>query len=222
MGDLVAVFRAPRTTVSWHLACLPRAGLVRVRRDYSLGPSEGRFHRKRLDCLGGCFDEVRELAADRRRYEWLEAGCCAERRGAGAPGGEPDEDAGLARAPTSAALATHEVTARRHRHGQPSPPPPGPARPTGRGSRTEGPCYDFGQVARPQARMTNRTLRAVLAGFSLLAPLPAASLAAEAPPASVPDGTLAAADTPRRRADSRKARHPVGSSLPHPRGEGVR
>ena len=80
VGDLVAVLRAPQTTVSRHLAYLRLAGLVRVRKQgvwkhYSLAPAAGRFHRRLLHCLGGCFDEVRELASDRDRYEQLK-GCC--------------------------------------------------------------------------------------------------------------------------------------------------
>lgn len=80
VGDLVAVLRAPQTTVSRHLAYLRRAGLVRVRRDglwrhYSLTPADGRFHRGLLRCLAGCFEEVRELADDRERYGRLK-GCC--------------------------------------------------------------------------------------------------------------------------------------------------
>ena len=80
VGDLVAVLRAPQTTVSRHLAYLRKAGLVRVRKDgvwkhYSLTPADGRFHTGLLRCLGGCFDEVPELASDRKRYERL-AGCC--------------------------------------------------------------------------------------------------------------------------------------------------
>lgn len=80
VGDLVAVLRAPQTTVSRHLAYLRRAGLVRVRKDglwkhYSLSAAESRFHRRLLQCLGGCFEEVRELALDRRRYQQIK-GCC--------------------------------------------------------------------------------------------------------------------------------------------------
>jgi ArsR family transcriptional regulator len=80
VGDLVAVLRAPQTTVSRHLAYLRRAELVRVRKDglwkhYSLAPADGRFHRGLLDCLGGCFEEVPELARDRERFRRLK-GCC--------------------------------------------------------------------------------------------------------------------------------------------------
>lgn len=81
VGDLVAVLAAPQTTVSRHLAYLRRSGLVRVRKDglwkhYSLVAGRTAFHRQLLGCLGGCFDEVRELAADRRRYERFKRRCC--------------------------------------------------------------------------------------------------------------------------------------------------
>lgn len=80
VGDLVSVLRAPQTTVSRHLAYLRQSGLVRVRKSglwkhYSLEPAANRFHRRLLDCLGDCFVEVRELAADRKRYERIK-GCC--------------------------------------------------------------------------------------------------------------------------------------------------
>jgi ArsR family transcriptional regulator len=83
VGDLVAVLEAPQTTVSRHLAYLRRAALVRVRKEglwkhYSLAPADGRFHRGLLDCLGGCFEEVRQLAVDRKRYLRLK-GCCPSR-----------------------------------------------------------------------------------------------------------------------------------------------
>jgi ArsR family transcriptional regulator len=81
VGDLVSVLEAPQATVSRHLAYLRRAGLVRVRRSgvwkhYSLQPAANGFHRKLLGCLGSCFDEVQELARDRRRYERLKVKCC--------------------------------------------------------------------------------------------------------------------------------------------------
>lgn len=80
VGDLVATLRAPQATVSRHLAYLRRAGLVKVRQEglwkhYSLAPATTRFHRGLLRCLGECFEQVRELATDRRRYERL-TGCC--------------------------------------------------------------------------------------------------------------------------------------------------
>jgi ArsR family transcriptional regulator len=80
VGDLVAALRAPQTTVSRHLAYLRRAGLVRVRKEgvwkhYSLSVADSRFHRGLLQCLGSCFEEVRELSVDRERYRRL-TGCC--------------------------------------------------------------------------------------------------------------------------------------------------
>lgn len=92
VGDLVSVLGAPQTTVSRHLAYLRRAGLVRVRKDglwkhYSLADARSGFHRKLLGCLGSCFDEVRELAADRARHARLRGGCCPPPRAAtGRPG----------------------------------------------------------------------------------------------------------------------------------------
>lgn len=81
VGDLVAVLGAPQTTVSRHLAYLRRSGLVRVRKSglwkhYSLEHAGNGFHRRLLECLGSCFTEVRELAADRRRYERIKESCC--------------------------------------------------------------------------------------------------------------------------------------------------
>jgi ArsR family transcriptional regulator, arsenate/arsenite/antimonite-responsive transcriptional repressor len=80
VGDLVAVLEAPQTTVSRHLAYLRRSGLVQVRKDglwkhYSLAAPASRLHRALLRCLPWCFEEVRELAADRRSLERLK-GCC--------------------------------------------------------------------------------------------------------------------------------------------------
>ena len=82
VGDLVTVLMAPQTTVSRHLAYLRRANLVHVRKDglwkhYSLTPADSSFHRGLLRCLGGCFEEVPQLATDRKRYQKLK-GCCLE------------------------------------------------------------------------------------------------------------------------------------------------
>lgn len=81
VGDLVSVLNAPQTTVSRHLAYLRKAGLVSVRKDglwkhYKLSRAQSAIHRRLLDCLGGCFEEVRELDRDRRRYERLKNRCC--------------------------------------------------------------------------------------------------------------------------------------------------
>jgi ArsR family transcriptional regulator len=67
--DLVRVLVAPQPTVSRHLAYLRKAGLVTARRDglwmhYSLAPAVAPFHRKLLECLACCFDDVPELARD--------------------------------------------------------------------------------------------------------------------------------------------------------------
>jgi ArsR family transcriptional regulator len=83
VGDLVKVLRVPQPTASRHLAYLRRSGLVQVRRDglwayYSLAPTEGRFHRVLLDCLGACFQEVPELERDAKRLAQVKraGGCC--------------------------------------------------------------------------------------------------------------------------------------------------
>ena len=69
--DLVRVIGAPQPTVSRHLAYLRKAGLVTARREglwmyYRLAPAAGPFHRKLLECLACCFDDVPELARDLR------------------------------------------------------------------------------------------------------------------------------------------------------------
>jgi ArsR family transcriptional regulator len=83
VGDLVKVLRVPQPTASRHLAYLRRAALVETRKEglwtyYSLAPARGPFHRNLLDCLGTCFREVPELAADSRRHGRLRksGGCC--------------------------------------------------------------------------------------------------------------------------------------------------
>lgn len=83
VGDLVKVLKVPQPTASRHLAYLRRAGLVMTRRDglwvfYSLAPAKGAFHESLLACLGACFREVPELAADAQRQARLKksGGCC--------------------------------------------------------------------------------------------------------------------------------------------------
>ena len=83
VGDLVEVLQVPQPTVSRHLGCLRRAGLVDVRNDgrwcfYSLRKARTGFHRKLLDCLGSCFREVPELKEDRGRAKRVRkaGGCC--------------------------------------------------------------------------------------------------------------------------------------------------
>ena len=59
VGDLVAATGVPQPSVSRHLACLRRAGLVRARaegshRFYRLAPADHPFHACLLACLGRC------------------------------------------------------------------------------------------------------------------------------------------------------------------------
>lgn len=67
--DLVEVLAVPQAKVSRHLAYLRRAGLVRARKDglwsyYTLTPPVGDFHKKVLECLSCCFNDVPELSKD--------------------------------------------------------------------------------------------------------------------------------------------------------------
>jgi ArsR family transcriptional regulator, arsenate/arsenite/antimonite-responsive transcriptional repressor len=80
--DLVDVLAEPQPTVSRHLAYLRRAGLVSVRAEgrwayYRLAAAQGRVHRKLLDCLLVCADEVPEIAGDcARKAKLRRAGGC--------------------------------------------------------------------------------------------------------------------------------------------------
>jgi ArsR family transcriptional regulator len=82
--DLVRVIAAPQPTVSRHLAYLRRAGLVTARRDglwmhYRLAPAASPFHRKLIECLACCFDDVPELGRDLDRLGKPcrdDAACC--------------------------------------------------------------------------------------------------------------------------------------------------
>ncbi len=70
--DIVAVLRVPQPKASRHLAYLRKAGLVMARKEglwsyYRLAPAQGTFHRKLLDCLACCFQEVPELVADAKQ-----------------------------------------------------------------------------------------------------------------------------------------------------------
>jgi ArsR family transcriptional regulator len=84
VGDLVTVLGLPQPTVSRHLAYLRRSGLVSVREEgrwvhYRLAAAQGRLHRKLIDCLLACFDEVPELAGDAKRCAKIARsgkGCC--------------------------------------------------------------------------------------------------------------------------------------------------
>ena len=81
--DLVEILRLPQPTISRHLSYLRKASLVKMRQErswnfYALVPGRSRFHKKLLECLGTCFDDVPELADDRRRARQvrLQGGCC--------------------------------------------------------------------------------------------------------------------------------------------------
>ena len=81
--DLVAILRLPQPTVSRHLSYLRRAALVSARQErswnfYRLTSPKTLFHKKLLECLGSCFTDVPELAADAARARRLRArgGCC--------------------------------------------------------------------------------------------------------------------------------------------------
>lgn len=79
--DLMAVLKVPQAKVSRHLAYLRKAGLVAGRKDeqwmhYRLLPAKGVFHKKLLECLSSCMDEVSTLKADRERL----GKCCSSRQ----------------------------------------------------------------------------------------------------------------------------------------------
>lgn len=83
VGDFVRILRVPQPTASRHLAYLRKAGLVVARESgrwsfYALAPARGRFHRKVLELIGSCFDEVPAIAADARRAKEIRraGGCC--------------------------------------------------------------------------------------------------------------------------------------------------
>ena len=78
--DIVSVLDVPQPTASRHLAYLRRAGLVQARKEglwhyYKLAPAGSQFHRKLLECLGCCFQDVPQLANDAKRLGRA-AKCC--------------------------------------------------------------------------------------------------------------------------------------------------
>lgn len=83
VGDLVEIIDVPQPTASRHLAYLRKAELVVTRKDglwmyYSLAPAKNRFHKKLLECLAHCFDEVEALRVDQARARALRrsGSCC--------------------------------------------------------------------------------------------------------------------------------------------------
>ena len=85
VGDIVAILRVPQPTASRHLSCLRKAKLVDTRKSgqwvhYSLAPCKSVFHKKLLECLANCFDEVEALKSDADRLKKLrqKGGCCPQ------------------------------------------------------------------------------------------------------------------------------------------------
>jgi ArsR family transcriptional regulator len=70
--DIVSTLRMPQPTVSRHLAYLRDSDLVEARRDglwmyYKLAAPKTAFHKKLLECLGCCFQDVPQLAKDAKQ-----------------------------------------------------------------------------------------------------------------------------------------------------------
>jgi len=83
VNDLVDIIDVPQPTASRHLAYLRRAELVVTRKAgqwtfYGLARAENPFHKKLLECLAKCFDEVPEIQRDAVRAAKLKkaGGCC--------------------------------------------------------------------------------------------------------------------------------------------------
>ncbi len=79
---IVDALELPQPKVSRHLAYLRRTRLVLVRKDgawmyYRLAPVQGAFHKKLIECLATCFEEVSELQEDAQR---LKKSCVASCR----------------------------------------------------------------------------------------------------------------------------------------------
>ena len=77
--DIVKVLRIPQPAASRHLAYLRRAGLVQSRREglwmhYRLAEPRTAVHKKMLDCLGCCSQEIAQLAKDTKQVTRSE--CC--------------------------------------------------------------------------------------------------------------------------------------------------
>lgn len=81
--DIVETLKVSQPNASRHLAYLRRCGLVETRKEglwsyYRLAPAHGPFHKKLLECLRACFQDVPELAKDtaRRKARRCSDGCC--------------------------------------------------------------------------------------------------------------------------------------------------
>ena len=74
MCHIVDALDLSQPKVSRHLAYLRKSGLVTARKEglwmyYKLAPARGAFHKKLLECLESCFEEVTELHEDRSRLK---------------------------------------------------------------------------------------------------------------------------------------------------------
>lgn len=77
--DIVFALDIPQPSVSRHLAYLLQAGLVSARREgtwmhYKLTKPSTKFHRRLLDCLKCCRQDVPQLAKDAK--ELTRTKCC--------------------------------------------------------------------------------------------------------------------------------------------------
>jgi ArsR family transcriptional regulator, arsenate/arsenite/antimonite-responsive transcriptional repressor len=71
---IVDTLELPQPKVSRHLAYLRRTRLVLARKEgywmyYRLAPVQGAFHKKLIECLATCFEEVSELHEDAQRLK---------------------------------------------------------------------------------------------------------------------------------------------------------
>jgi ArsR family transcriptional regulator len=85
VGDLVEILRVPQPTASRHLAYLRRAGLVQAQRTglwqhYRLAEPTSAMHRRLLDGLGHCFDDVKAIRTDQVHAKRVReaGGCCPQ------------------------------------------------------------------------------------------------------------------------------------------------
>jgi ArsR family transcriptional regulator len=72
--DIVNTLDIPQPTASRHLAYLRESDLVKVRREglwmyYKLAAPQTAFHKKLIDCLGCCFQDVPQLAKDTKQLK---------------------------------------------------------------------------------------------------------------------------------------------------------
>ena len=72
MCDIVNTLDIPQPTTSRHLAYLRESDLVEARRDglwmyYKLATPQTAFHKKLIDCLACCFQDVPQLAKDTKQ-----------------------------------------------------------------------------------------------------------------------------------------------------------